>query len=166
VTVRVTPHVDTGTQVSPKVSPWKPRAGPYPIYVPRPESAALQHVLPASAIVGFPLRSDPDTIHVYYEGNRYHSPDMLRFADRVKFAASRCRNNYPTTAQAHVRAADLFHVALYDEILGLVTPLGDDQAALLATWIHSGAPQELQATGPQFPPRRHQLGHPNGSDNP
>ena len=143
------------------MSPWKPRAGPFPVYVPRPDSAALQHVLPGSGIVGFPMRSDPATIHIYFEGNRYGAAEMARFADRVKFAVSRCRNNYPTTAQAHVQATDLFQVALYDDIQGIVTPLGDEQASLLAAWIGSGEPRELQATGTQFNSRRHQPDHPN-----
>jgi hypothetical protein len=44
-----------------------------------------------SAIVGFPTKSDPQLIHVFFEGNRYASDTLRRFANRAAQAAGRCR---------------------------------------------------------------------------
>jgi hypothetical protein len=156
-------------------------AGPFPVYVPRLEgqSQALAHVLRGSAIVGFRLAADPTKIHVYYEGNAGGAHGLLRFADRAKHAAGRCRwyrldieqwrrNNpgeplpetehgyiaYPTAAQAIVDADALVWVALYDDVLGIVLPTGPEQAALLAAWIGSTEPEEHFATGAEFDQRR------------
>src|ERR1700730_13523447 len=66
-------------------------AGPFPIYVSRGVGGVLSEVIDGSAILGFRLESDPTLIHVYYEGNLDAAPSMLRFADRAKYAAGRCR---------------------------------------------------------------------------
>ena len=123
------------------------RAGPFPVYVPLPNTLLVTSVLPASAIVGFPLPSDPQVVHVYYEGNRYARPELRRFADRARLAAGRCRwrrfdsaawlhehpgepppdvrhgwLGSPTTAETLVPLAELQQVALYDDYRGLVAP--------------------------------------------
>ena len=153
--------------------------GPFPIYVPHADQQELAEVLPGSAIVGFPIEANPGRIHVYYEGNRYDIPEFARFADRVRQAAGRCRwyrldveqwrrdhgdvpppptqygyVSYPTSSQALVSTASLVQVALYDDILGLVTPIGPDEGALLHNWIGSSDPVELVATGRIFEARR------------
>jgi hypothetical protein len=155
------------------------RFGPFPVYIPSGTVEELSHVIHGSAIVGFPSEVDASMIHVYYEGNRYASPDLNRFADRVKHAAGRARwerfdfdqwrreypdlpppptehgfTTFPTAAQAMVRVRDLIQVAQYDDFLGLVEPLGLDERALLTDWIGSNAPAELVATGQVFELRR------------
>ena len=157
------------------------RAGPFPVHVPERDSSLVSIVLPGSAIVGFPLPSDPQVVHVYYEGNRYRREALRRFADRAKFAAGRCRwfrfdpdrwarehpgeaaplvehgwVGYPTTAQYLVPAKELITVATYDDELGLVVPLGLDQERRLRAWIGPVADEtlDLQATGSEFERRR------------
>jgi hypothetical protein len=128
---------------------------PIRIYVPRTDTTTLPGLLAASAVVSCTEASETHSVHVYFEGNRYPSADMARFADRVKFAAARCRTRYPTSAEAIVGRSSLTEVAQYDDFLGIVTPLGTEQAALLIEWIHSDDPNEMQATGLAFEARRH-----------
>jgi hypothetical protein len=155
------------------------RTGPFPIYIPNDRPRSLAEVLPGAAIVGFALEADPSTIHVYYEGNRFGSASMRRFADRVRFAAGRCRwfrlnvddwqrdhpdrplpvaeygyVGYPTTAQALVPVADLREVASYDDTLGIVTPISTEHDRLLRAWIGSQQPDEYLASGAVFERRR------------
>jgi hypothetical protein len=164
-----------------QATPDEERAGPFPVYVPLPESPLLAIVLPGSAVVGFLLTYDPLIVHVYYEGNRYQRPDLVRFADRARFAAGRCRwmrfdplrwveehpgappphiehgwLSYPTTAQTLVAAAELQHVASYDDYLGVVVPLDAAAAATLRTWIGpvDNEVADLQASGTEFERRR------------
>ena len=158
------------------------RAGPFPVYIPEPNSRLLATVLPASAIVGFALTSDPSLVHVYFEGNRYGSEALHRFADRAKYAAGRCRwfrfdperwgrehpgsappplvehgwAGYPTSAQAVVPRSELEHVADYDDYLGRVVPLSAEAGRRLRAWI-GPVPDEtldLQASGAEFERRR------------
>jgi hypothetical protein len=154
-------------------------AGPFPIYVPREGSRALADVNAGSAIVGFPTKTDPMLVHVYYEGNRYGSDDLRRFADRAKLAAGRCRwfrldlekwqrehadspppptehgyAGYPTSAQAFVPATELIEVAFYDDVLGIVRATGNEQAALLGDWVGPVDSLEYFATGIAFDQRR------------
>jgi hypothetical protein len=160
--------------------------GPFPIYVPRQAQRILAELAAGSAIVGFPVESNPTLLHVFYEGNRYNSPDLARFADRVKHAAGRCRwqrlnleqwrrehgdtpppseygyISFPTTAQAIVPTELLAEVALYDDVLGIVTPKDVDGARTLHDWIGTDDPNELFATGLVFDERRLGL----GGDNP
>ena len=149
--------------------------GPFPVYVPHPNGAALADIIPGSAIVGFPTETDPKVIHVFYEGNRHGIPDLTRFADRAKHAASRCRwfrldpeqwqhahgkspppptehgyASYPTSAQAFVPSTELIEVALYDDLQGIVTPRGKEEASLLSAWIGRQDSREYLASGPEF----------------
>jgi hypothetical protein len=166
-------------------------AGPFPVYVPRPGSHSLADVLPASAIVGFPLEANHSIIHVFYEGNRYTRKVLVRFADRAVLAAGRCRwfrldavdwqrehpgeplppseygyVSYPTAAQAHVAAGDLIRVAVYDDVLGIVVPLDAEGAAGLRDWIDSTDPIEFLASGVLFRRRREATGQRDGQPPP
>jgi hypothetical protein len=118
---------------------------------------------------------------VYYEGNLYRSENLLRFADRAKHAAGRCRwrrfdperwtrehpNSppprtehgliaYPTTAETLAPASELIEVAPYDDELGFVHPRGPEQAMLLRAWICPVEDEvaDLMATGVEFDRRR------------
>src|SRR5947207_3117787 len=66
-------------------------AGPFPIFVPRPQATVLANIVRGSAIVGFPLENDASMVHVFFEGNITQSEPMRRFADRAKHASGRCR---------------------------------------------------------------------------
>jgi hypothetical protein len=154
-------------------------AGPFPVYVPLAADGALGEVMRGSAIVGFPLEAKPGTIHVYFEDNRYGGLELARFADRANYAAGRCRwyrldledwrrehGNaappvteygyvvYPTRSQAFVLATAVVQVAIYDDALGFVAPLGPRESELLTNWIGSTDPAELVATGRNFEDRR------------
>jgi hypothetical protein len=147
--------------------------GPFPVYIPLSREGGLVDVTPGSAIVGFPTETDPDTIHVYFEGK------LARFADRAKHAAARCRwyrfdlddwrrehgaaappttehgyVGFATSAHALVAAGALIQVAIYDDDLGFVAPLGAREGELLRQWIGSADPEELVATGRIFELRR------------
>jgi hypothetical protein len=153
--------------------------GPFPVYIPLAPEGGLFEIIRGSAIVGFPMEADPDTIHVYFEGNRYGSSELARFADRAKHAAGRCRwyrfdledwrrehgdadppgieygyVGFATSAQAFVPAAAVIQVAIYDDDLGFVAPLGPRESELLTSWIGNADPEELVATGRIFDTRR------------
>ena len=163
------------------------RVGPFPIYLPVAGSAALGHVLPASAIVGFPLEDNPARVHLFFEGNRYAIEGLRRFADRANFAAGRCRwfrfdarywaqvrpnepvphveygfASFPTRAQITVEATAVTLVALYDEVVGIVEPLGPEERVLLTDWIGSADPLELHASGLAFQQRRQERANTEG----
>jgi hypothetical protein len=57
---------------------------------------------------------------------------------------------YPTRAQVVVPARELIEVALYDDVLGIIVPLGREQAELLHAWLSSDDPVEFVATGAAF----------------
>jgi hypothetical protein len=153
------------------------------IYVSDAGRSVLSDLTAGSAILGFPLESDPTQIHVYYEENRDAITGVRRFADRAKDAAGRCRwfhldpvqwrhdnpgqplptseygyVGYPTSAEDIVPASDLIEVALYDDVLGIVLPLGREPAEMLHAWLGSDDPVEFVATGALFERRRKAAG--------
>lgn len=68
-------------------------------------SATVAHIIRGSGIVGVEVPTDDEPrVQIYYEGNRYGSQNIVTFADRCYFAASRLTERYPTVAQAYVRA--------------------------------------------------------------
>jgi hypothetical protein len=71
-----------------------------------------------------------------------------------------CR--FPTRAQITVDAVAVTHVALYDEVIGQVEPLGPTEAALLSAWIGSADPLELEASGVSFQQRRQERANSGG----
>ena len=126
-------------------------------------------------------------MHLFFEGNRNAIAGLRRFADRANFAAGRCRwfrfdprywarvrpndpppqieygyASFPTRAQITVDAATVTQVALYDEVIGQVEPLGPVAAALLGAWIGSADPLELEASGASFQQRRQERANHGG----
>lgn len=73
---------------------------------------AVKHIDRGSGIVG----EDPhqgERLLVYYEGNRFGAQNIVTFADRCYFAASRLIETYPTVAQAAVPPEALTQVGWY-----------------------------------------------------
>lgn len=97
------------------------------VYVPNEDAPevvglALKHIDKGSGIVGIPADEyegvlpagvrDARTL-IYYEGNRYGASNMVTFADRCYFAASRLIERYPTVAQAAVPTHTLTQAGWY-----------------------------------------------------
>lgn len=87
------------------------------VYVPNDDAPdtlglAVKHIDRGSGIVG----EDPhqgERLLVYYEGNRFGAQNMVTFADRCYFAASRLIEDYPTVAQAAVPPESLTQAGWY-----------------------------------------------------
>jgi hypothetical protein len=115
-----------------------------PVYVPRASHAEVGHIDAGSAVVGLPLEDGGVGIH--YEGNRYGSASMERFADRVAQAAARLRFDYPTVAKARVPRESLEEVGRYDGVEGRVELSGKHAERELCRWlgVEQLDPVELQ----------------------
>ena len=79
------------------------------VYVPAPvgdrgRDAALSLILPGSGIVGY---DDGDgLLRLYYEGNKYGAVNLATWEQRVKCAAGRAFERYPTVAMLAFIDAD------------------------------------------------------------
>ncbi len=117
-----------------------------PAYVPAPGSSAESRVLPGSAITGTPA-PDAGMILCDFEGNRYASPGLASYAQRMLHAAGRHTERYPTVARALLPAAELEQIGWYDPNTRQVVLDGPQERARLAQWL--GVPDvsdaELQA---------------------
>lgn len=88
---------------------------PLDVYVPASQDAEKElGIDPGSAIVGRMFSGPGRRLLVYYEGNRYGSVNMGRFAEKAMHAASRMQNAYPTVAHAVVDHALLRTVGKFD----------------------------------------------------
>jgi hypothetical protein len=118
------------------------------IYVPAsPTSPPVAHIAPGSGIVG-PLVTDAaGTISVDYEGAVHGQANLVTYADRVRHAADRQRQHYPTVARCVVSRGDLRQVGWFDPA-GLSITLLDDAEESLAPWLGVEAidPKELRVS--------------------
>ena len=80
------------------------------VYVPAPASRLPWLVAKKSGIVGSPDAEDPSRIVIDYEGNLYHAANVRTYADRVRIAAGRHQERYPTVARRSVPAKDLVQI--------------------------------------------------------
>lgn len=55
----------------------------------------------------------PNDIEVYFEGNRFNSPDMHTFQQKVHHAAGRLSQRYPTVARGVFKRADFDVIGTY-----------------------------------------------------
>jgi len=114
-----------------------------PVYVPAPDAPIRSTILAGSGIVG---TLEHDRLLCDYEGNRYRSPQLARYADRVFHAAGRHLERYPTVARVWVSPEQMIEVGWFDRRTGRVE-LHDTEARLLvADWlsVESIDPAELQ----------------------
>jgi hypothetical protein len=115
-----------------------------PVYVPRASHSEVGQIDAGSAVVGLPL--EDGRVGIHYEGNRYGSAVMERFADRVAQPAARLRFNYPTVAKARVPCESLDEVGRYDGVEGRVELSGKHAERELCRWlgVEQLDPVELQ----------------------
>jgi hypothetical protein len=113
------------------------------IFVPAPGKSLSPFIAAHSAIVG--REPDGGRISVYYEGNIYDYPGMIRFADRVACAAGRLAERYPTVARASLPESDLERIGYWDDEAGLVVLDEPGAPAVLASYLDTDVldPDEL-----------------------
>lgn len=81
------------------------------IMVPKSD-ALLRMIAPKSGIVGIDAM---DVFkHIYFEGNLYDASNMRLYTERLKVAAGRLRDRYPTVAQMMVDADDVIVVGSFN----------------------------------------------------
>jgi hypothetical protein len=89
------------------------------VLVPKPDSIAALTIDRGSGIVCDPLTvmsgavSGDEMIDVYYEGNRYGAINMRTFSERVKQAAGRLQQRYPTVAHGAFLRSEFAVVGTY-----------------------------------------------------
>jgi hypothetical protein len=129
------------------------------VYVPAPGSTdmGLHGVPPRSGIVG--TEQEDGRVLIDYEGNEHCRPGLIRYADRVRWAASRHiltdGKRAQTTARASVRRDSLVEVGLWDGAIGEVVPHRDADNAL-AGWLgtETVGEEEVTATALYYRRRR------------
>lgn len=112
------------------------------VYVPRPGAAELSHIDLGSGIVGVP--AEDGEIAIFFEGNRYGSPAMKTFADRVSHAASRLRFDYPTSARVLVAEKNLIRIGHYDGVECRVELESEEAERELAAWLGAKSLDEVE----------------------
>lgn len=80
----------------------------------------------------------------YYEGNLLGADNLVRYSDRVRCAAARAADRYPTVARASFPLQSLRHVGCFDLRSRRITTL-TDAAALAAYLGPEPCPQVLTA---------------------
>ena len=115
---------------------------PHPSPVPRPTRFRVlvpvarhvhQMIAERSAIVTTDEeRADDELFPVYFEGNCYAFPELATFGARLRCAADRLAQRYPTIARALVKASDVQCVGEYDAVSNRLHVT--DEAALQA-WL-------------------------------
>lgn len=123
------------------------------IYVPLPGSGASALVAPRSAIVGAPSEHLAENCLCYFEGGIYRSPGEMSFFSKLRSAAGRLRDNYPTTSVACFPAADLCNVGCFDTTRFVVIAISDE--ARLCHWAGESIEDII---GPRLPLGAHSWG--------
>ena len=85
----------------------------YVVVVPKPGSLARRRIDHGSGIVVAEREWMNPNILVYYEGNRYHAENLHTFAERVKCAAGRLQQRYPTVARGMFPANEFTEVGTF-----------------------------------------------------
>jgi hypothetical protein len=117
----------------------------YRVYVPREGSTYERTIDRGSGIVG--SLEESGRILIDYEGNRFGSPGLAGFADRVHNAAGRHGVHYPTVARALVDPSEVIEVGEYDYERGVVELYGEEERAQLERWLGTADESELETRG-------------------
>lgn len=83
------------------------------VFVPK-NDCPFQSIARKSALVADTTKFFNGCLVVYFEGNLYKSENLETYEDRLLHAAGRLVKNYPTTAKAYFKWADLTQVGEYD----------------------------------------------------
>lgn len=102
------------------------------VYVPS-DAADTHNIDPGSGIVGTVEANG--RILIDYEGNRYGTAGMRRYATRVQHAAGRHSERYPTIARQLVNSATMTAIGVYDDVTGEIRLTHPHGAQMLAAWI-------------------------------
>lgn len=115
------------------------------IFVPASSTSPLAaRVARGSGIVGQVGSGMAETISLDYEGAIYGQANLVTYADRVRTAADRQLQHYPTVARCVVARSQLRQVGWFDPDSDAMTLLDDAEEAL-ASWLGVEAidPREL-----------------------
>lgn len=85
------------------------------VVIPKASSQACAHIDPSSGVVA---RRSGDRMSVYFEGNRFGAVNLKTYVERVKNAAGRMFQGYPTVARA---GYDLLDFEENFEVVGYCT---------------------------------------------
>lgn len=102
------------------------------IYVPRKGSHIEKTLAPGSGIVADADAARDGRVLCYYEGNLHGVKDMEAYAGKLKQAAGRLVQRYPTSAMAAYEVADLVRVGTYDARRWVVAAVTDPEE--MARW--------------------------------
>lgn len=98
------------------------------VYV--PELAQLQDIRPKSGIVA--RQNHEDHVTIYYEGNIYGG--SMTYEEKVRIAAGRCIESYPTVARMRVPKNTLVLIGQYDRASRTLI-LDLDRRAEIERWL-------------------------------
>ena len=90
-------------------------------------------IAPASAIIAAIDQSSPDRVLIHFEGNLYGAENLKTYESRIRQAAGRQVDRYPTTAKMVVARDQLVEVGRYDYANDRVLNLLNEH--LLTDWI-------------------------------
>jgi hypothetical protein len=104
------------------------------LYVPAGGHRATADIARGSAIVGEP-RAGAEEVEVYFEGAVFGRENTRTLAERVKHAAARMLERYPTAAARAVPREALLAVGTFDFREGRIWLTGPDSEAAVAAWL-------------------------------
>jgi hypothetical protein len=87
------------------------------VYIPKPGGRLESEILPGSGIVGSPYVEGG--LRVDFESNKYHACNLDKYEERIRQAAGRHWEQYPTQSRSYLTEADvgnnLIAVGLYHD---------------------------------------------------
>ncbi len=104
------------------------------VYIPREGERATQHIARGSGIVGAPTPPS-GMVLIYFEGAIYRQANIVTFADRVRHAHYRMREDAPTIAKSVAPAGSLIALGTFDAQRGIVELTGPESQRDLAAWL-------------------------------
>lgn len=109
------------------------------IYAPKPNSAAAKIITMGAGVVGFGP-NDKGQVTVYFEGNLYNASNLHCLHERIKCAAGRLFQRYPTIAKAYLSVSDLVEIGAIDrEYQVMITQPGEAER-VAKEYEQSGCP--------------------------
>jgi hypothetical protein len=102
------------------------------VYVPAPGSTL--EIEAGAALIGTP---DPESgsVLIDYQDSGSGRDEFRRFIDRVRYAAGRHLERYPTRARRSLAESDLIAVGHYDERERVIYIDGPEAKSTLAAWL-------------------------------
>lgn len=98
-----------------------------------PAVGANLGIAPTSAIIAAIDQAGPGRVLIHFEGNLYDFENLKAYAERVRQAAGRQVDRYPTIAKMQVTSEELIEVGRYDYVADRVVSITSPD--LLKHWI-------------------------------